>query len=546
MDEHVTRLPECAEELRATVLRQQAVLDDARQRIEAADDTISRQHKSITLKDAHIKALEHRLLTLNVRQFGKSSEKNPDQFDFFNEAELLAGLDTGDAADDEGDDSAEPAGPNKRKPRKSRKLPEHLPRVEVVYDLLDEDKRCECGKTMLCIGNETLEQLGVIPQQFYVIAHLRLKYACACKGCIRIAAMPAQPLPASAASAPLVAHSMVSKFHDGLPLYRQEKMAGREGLDLSRAKLARWHIGGARGLQPIFNLLQDALASYDIAQSDATGIQVLKENGRSPESASYLWIRRGGPPDKPVVLVDYSPSHSGAVAHGLLEDFHGYLVCDAAPVFNEPARRNGLVLSLCNDHARRKFREALVNLDKSKASKGSIAAGAIKRYRALYLLERRLKALEPEQRHRERQKVAVPLWDDFIAWATKLQAEGVAHAPTRAALAYLLNHAEGLRRYCDDGRLPISNIAAEHVAKTIAVARKNFLFADTPAGARSSGLIYSVLESARANGHHAQRYMAVLLAELPNAREVADIEALLPWNLTPDEVARRYATYPTL
>ena len=124
--------------------------------------------------------------------------------------------------------------------------------------------------------------------------------------------------------------------------------------------------------------------------------------------------------------------------------------------------------------------------------------------------------------------------------------EGVAHEGTRNALEYFLNHAEGLRRYCDDGRLPISNIRAEHTAKKIAIARKAFLFADTAAGAEASARIYSLLETARANGQHVHRYLTVLLTELPNVASVEDVEALLPWNLSPDEVDRRFATYPAV
>jgi len=161
----------------------------------------------------------------------------------------------------------------------------------------------------------------------------------------------------------------------------------------------------------------------------------------------------------------------------------------------------------------------------------------------LYAIERDSKDLSDEDKCAQRQAQAVPVWKDFIAWAHRLQREGVAHAGTRDALSYLIKHAEGLQRYCDDGRLPISNIQSEHVAKTIAIARKNFLFADTAAGAESSGRIFSLIETARANGHNPQRYLSVLLSELPNVTAVEQVEALLPWNLTADQVAERYAAY---
>jgi transposase len=367
---------------------------------------------------------------------------------------------------------------------------------------------------------------------------------------MRTASMPVQPLPGSQASPQMMAHVMVSKFHDGLPLYRQEKMAKREGLDLDRSKLARWTIEGSKHFQAIWNCLQDSFYSYDIALADETGIQVLKEQGRKPENKSYLWIRRGGPPDKPVVLVDYSPSRASVVASGLLEHFKGYLVVDGYTGYNAAVRKNQLLPVYCNDHARRKFVDVVNSLTKDlgeqakEASKNWIASQAIELYKGIYRIESMIKQMPPDKKYAERQRLAVPLWETFMMWAKRMQVEGVAHKPTRKALAYLINHSEGLRRYCDDGRLPISNIQAEHVAKSIAVPRKNFLFADTPAGAQASAMIYSLLETAKINGQHPQRYLSVLLSEIPNAIRAEDIEALLPWNITPEEINRRYATYP--
>ena len=348
-----------------------------------------------------------------------------DQYEFFNEAELVAQTEPEDATDDF---ITVPS--HRRKARKSRQLPPELARVEVIHDLAEADKQCGCGLWLRHIGQDTLEQLCVIPQRFFAIAHQRLKYACSCKRCIGTAPVPAQPLPGSQAS---------------------------------------------------------------------------------PQSLSQA-------------------------AQGLLSEFCD-LVCDGAPIYNQPAGANGLTVVYRNDHARRRFRDALASLGKS-AAKNFIAAQAIKRYRTLYRLEKNLKLLSVEGRYLERQRMAVPLWDAFLDWAKDKHTQGVAHEPTRQALAYLLNHAQGLRRYCEDGRLPISNIQSEQVAKTIALARKNFLFADTEANAAANAMLYSILESAQANHHHVQRYLSSVLTELPHVNDLADIEILLPWNLTPDEVAQ--------
>ena len=526
------------EQQRKDLDRKQQIFVRSQKKLDASEQRVERFREKVIRKQDHIEQLEERLRRLLAHRFGQRSEKNPDQFQLFNEAELLA-----EHADDPvGDEIAVPAHMRKRK-KASHALPADLPRVEVVYDLEASERHCACGQALARIGEEVLEQLAVIPQQYYVIRHVRPTFACSCKACIRTASMPAQPLPACQVSPQLLAQVMVSKYLDGLPLYRQEKIAAREGLDLPRARLARWLIDGSRVFQPLVNLLTDTFFDYDIAMSDDTGIQVLKEDGRAAIRQSALWIRRGGPPDKPVVLVDYAVSKSGETAYGLLSEFRGTLVCDGASNFNKAVTRNGLRVALCNDHARRRFHKVCAGLGKEKAA-GSIAQQGLHWYRRLYAIERDIKDLGVQEKYERRQAQAVPHWEAFIAWARQVQSEGVAHAGTRDALSYLIKHAQQLQRYCDDGRLPISNIQSEHVAKTIAIARKNFLFADTAAGAKSSGRIFSLIETARANGHHPQRYLSVLLTELPNVTDVDQVEALLPWNLTPAMVAERYAAYP--
>ena len=526
-----------------TIARQQKLID----RVERSADTQTKKvgvlQNKIVQHKTRIQILEEQLQLLRAHQFGQRSEKlfNPDQIQLFNEAEVLADEpqgDTGAASDDDTIDV--PA--HTRKRRRSQAIAADLPRVDVVHDLDEEQKHCgSCGETMAHIGEEISEQLCVIPQQHFAVRHRRQKYACPCKECIRTASMPAQPIPGSQASPRLLANVMERKYLQGLPLYRQEKIAERDGLDLPRCKLARWLITGSEVFVPLINLLQDSFFSFDVALSDDTGIRVLKEDGRAPSSKSALWIRRGGPPDKQVVLVDYEISKSGETVYKLLSDFKGYLVTDGAENFKLSVRRNGLCAVLCNDHSRRRFRKALQVVDKDKSS---IARTAMHWYGKLYRIEAETKHLDPDERHAIRQAQAVPVWDEFLAWAERVFTEGVAHGRTTEALSYLLKNREGLRAYCLDGRLPISNIKSEHVAKTIAVMRKNFLFADTPSGATASARIFSVIETARANNHNPYQYLSVLLTELPQANSVEEIERLLPWNLTPEQVSVMFGAYP--
>lgn len=338
-----------------TPVTNNVVIDELRQALAKSEHLRERQSVLLLGKERIIDKLEQQLAMLAQRHWGVSSEKHPGQgvLALFNEAELAAT----DEDADEDEQAQEPANKNNAPPkarRRRRVLPDHLERVRITYELDDAQRHSDCGQALVAIGEEITEQLGVLPSQQFVIQHVKIKYACPCKGCgVKTASMPPQPLPGSQASALLLAHTMVSKFHDGLPLYRQERMAARMGLDLPRSKLARWLIDGSALLQPLYNLMEDVFFSYDIAMSDDTGIQVLKEDGRSPHSRSALWIRRGGAPETPVVLVDYNRSKGAKAISPLLEEFHGYLVCDAAPTFNAIVAKNDLKLVLCNDHARR-------------------------------------------------------------------------------------------------------------------------------------------------------------------------------------------------
>ena len=510
-------------------------------------DTIARQR-------TRIEVLEEQLADLQRDRFGKRSEKhhNPLQAGLmlFNEAEVIDDDPAEAEQPDTPEESEEAASPiqvgahTRKKKAANISLPPDLPRVPCEHTLSDAEKTCDaCGKLMPVIGVEVSEQLCVIPQQHFVIENRREKVACECKDCARTARAPKQPIPGSQASARLLAWIMVRKYQEGLPLYRQEKIAARDGLVLPRYKLARWMIEGSKVFSTFIDLLEEAFFSYDIAQSDDTGIQVLKEDGRQAQSQSALWIRRGGPPDKSVVLVDYHTSKSGETCYQLLSRFRGYLVSDGAQSFSKVVDRNKLSPVLCNDHARRRF-DKILNNKSSATARTTIARRAITYYGKLYRIEREIKSLTAKEKYVQRQQQAKPIWGEFLQWATRTLTEGVAHGRTTRALEYLINHREGLQGYLQDGRLPISNILAEHVAKAIAIPRKNFLFSDTPQGAHASARIFSVIETARTHGHHSWKYLSVLLTELPNAQTRSEIESWLPWNVTPQKIDAIFETYP--
>ena len=530
---------------------QHKIIDDQQQKLTEYQTELNKQHSTLKdresllfNKEAQIHKLVEQLSQLQNAHFGSSSERyvptvDPRQMkmDFFNEAELLAAL------NDAMDRKETTVTSHKRKGRKSKPLPEHLPVVEVEHEP-DHTECQDCGKTMKCIGKEKVDQLGVVPQVYYIIRHIRPKMGCPGKCGVKTAPMPEQPLPGTQASPVLLAYLMVAKYLDGLPLFRLEGMAKRFGVDLPRNKTARWIVDIGLKLSVLVELLKETYNDYDIGCADETRIQVLKEPKRAPQSKSWFWILRGGPPDKPVAILHYSSSRSGEVANELLGGFEGYLVCDAYSGYLPLGKEGKVILVYCNDHSRRRFRHIVKSVGKDHVADTTIAAKALLWYQCLYDIEDEIKEKSVEEKYLNRQSKAVPLWESFIAWASQIQTQGVLHQPTRQALQYLLNHQVELRRYCEDGRLPISNIGSEHVAKKVAVSRKAYLFSDTMDGAKSSANIYSLIETARANGHEPFKYLTVVLTELPNAKVQSDYEALLPWNLTPEQVDEKFKSYP--
>ena len=480
--------------------------------------------------EAEIERLREQLKLLLAKRFGPSSEKIPaDQLRLFNEAEAET------PPEDEAplETVAIPAHERKRRGRKP--LPDYLPRVRIEHDLPEAEKTCPCGCGLTRIGEETSEQLDIIPAQVRVLQHVRFKYAC--KGCeetIKSAPVPPHPIPKSNASPGLLAHIAVAKYQDALPLARQERILQRAGVDIPRATLAGWMIKLGILLEPVIGQLRSRLLDYDIVQMDETRIQVLKEVGRAATSDSFIWVQRGGPPDRPIVLFHYDPSRGQAAAKVLLEGFAGFLQTDGFEVYAAVGAGTDIRLIGCFAHARRKFDEALkARGKKGKSGKAQMGLAFIQR---LYAVERQLQDVDPEQRARERHRQAEPILDKLHTWLEKSLPEVPPSTLTGKALGYLHNQWPKLIGYLDDGRLAIDNNACERGIRPFVIGRRNWLFADTPAGASASANLYSLIETAKANGHEPYRYLRHLFAELPKASSPEEIAALLPFNIAPDDV----------
>jgi transposase len=487
---------------------------------------------------AQVLSLQEQLNLALARRYAASSEKiSPDQVRLFDEAEV--GCAEADAADAEvSDDETVAVAAHQRKKRGRKPLPRSLPRIEVVHELDPAERRCDRdGAELAEIGEVTSEQLDIVPAQIRVIRHVRKQYACACGQCIKTAPLPAQPIPKSLASPGLLAHVVVSKYADALPLYRQEQILQRIGVDIPRATLSNWMIEAGQLIQPLINLMRERLLTHDIVQMDETTVQVLKEPGKRAQSKSYLWVQRGGPPRHPLLLYDYDPSRSRRVPERLLEGFSGYLQTDGYEAYNAVAAKAGIVHVGCFAHARRKFADAVKAQGKrQRAGKAWRGLSLIQR---LYRIERLMQDAEPAERHAYRQAHAQPILDELREWLDKSLPQVPPTSATGKALHYLHREWSKLVRYLDDGRLSIDNNRVENAIRPFVVGRKNWLFSDSVRGVKASANLYSLIETAKANGLEPYAYLRHLFAELPKAQTVDDIEALLPVNIDKDQITPR-------
>ncbi|MBV6343045.1 IS66 family transposase [Candidatus Magnetobacterium casense] len=502
--------------------------------VRSRDEQLQRQGDTVKVLESENTLLREALRLARMARFAARSEKLPsNQCELFNEAELAAMLKKGEESGTEAPQSWIIVPEHTRERPKRRPLPDHLPREEVVIDLSEGEKICpRDGATLKEIGVEVSEQLDVIPAQMKVIRTIRKKYACpCCEETIRTADLPKKILPKSNATPGLLAHIAVSKYVDALPLYRLEHMFKRADIDLPRNTMAGWMIWLSEELQPVYNLMEEALLSSGYVCCDETRVQVLKEAGRKPQSLSYMWVRaRHGPGIRPIILFDYDPTRSGEVPKRLLVDFKGYLQVDGYVGYDKVCLDAGITRVGCMAHVRRGFFDAY----KAGGKKEGPALQVLLLIKGLYGIEEKIKGKDSiEERKRIRQEESRPILDQIKAWLDENQFKHVPQGLMGKAISYARNQWSYVIRYLEDGVLAIDNNFVENRIRPFAVGRKNWLFSDTVAGARASGMIYSILQTARGNGLEPYAYMRHLLTELPWATTVNEIEQLLPHTIDP-------------
>ncbi len=343
--------------------------------------------------------------------------------------------------------------------------------------------------------------------------------------------MPKPVAPGSLASPSMLAYIMSQKYVDAMPLYRQEKQFARLGVTLSRQTLANWMIHGAnRWLQLLYDRMHTHLLAMDILHADETPLQVLREPGRSAGTTSYLWLYRTGREGPAIVLYDYQKTRGGEHPRNFLSGFHGYLHVDGYPGYHKVT---GATLVGCWAHARRKFDEALKALSDDKQKATVTTREGLDFCNRLFAIERDIKDAPPEERLKVRTERSRPVLDAFLSWLRTQRSRVLPKSTLGKAIAYCLNQWEKLEAFLKDGRLELDNNRSERSIKPFVIGRKNWLFSNTPRGAKASATIYSIIETAQENGLNPFAYLTWLFEELPQLTDPIDpgaLDKLLPWS----------------
>jgi transposase len=459
------------------------------------------------------------------QRFAPSSEKNIYQADLFDEA----GIESEAVLEEQ--ESIEIKSYQRKKHPVRKPIPADLPREVITHDISAAEKICECGAELSCIGAEITEQLKYIPASLTVIQHNRPKYACKpCQANVRIAPMPVLLLPKSNATPELIAHTIIAKYADHIPLYRQTKIWNRVEIDLPRSTLCSWLINVANLCGPLVGLLHKNLIANDYLQADESHIQVLKEPGRDNTSKSYLWVYRGGG-EQPSVVFDYQQTRGGYHAMNFLRGFKGYLQTDAYSGYNFTEKDEHIVHLGCMAHARRPFAQ-LAKL----AKKEGLALQAMSYFKNLYAIEAysRENNFDAHKRYEYRLEKAPPILEKLNAWLHQHLTKVPKQHALGKAIYYALNNWEALTNYLKDGRLEIDNNKIENLIRPLALGRKNYLFMGSPSGAKAGATFYSLIATCTANNIEPYRYFCTMLHQIRHCKTDDDYCKLLPQNIKLD------------
>lgn len=466
--------------------------------------------------------LREQLTSLKRAQFGKKSERweSAEQL-LFNEVELESQKPDAEEESTGSDGVEVPA--HKRKRGHRRSLPEDLAREVEKIELPPDQLFDIDGNPLKIIGWEVSEKLKYEPAKMSVLEIHRAKYGVESGDYAKTAPQAPSIVPKGLATPELLSAIAISKYADGLPLYRIEGIFKRLGVDLPRTTMARWMVAVAEGLTPIWNVLSDQWHESFYVACDETEVQVLKENGRKAEDKSWMIVRATPFGPRKIVLFDYSTSRSQDTMLELMEGYQGYLQTDALNVYDKIARKEGVTALGCNMHARRRFESATV--DGAKPGKSAGAEG-LKFYKDLYDIEDEIREKPPDERFKVREERSRPIFEKMKEWAGVNRPKFPIKSKIGSAFNYFLNEYDNLVGYLRDGRLEMDNGFTERAIRKFAIGRNNWMFSDTVAGAKASAILYSLVVTAKVNGVNPYTAMVRLIAEAPKASTLEDYERL--------------------
>lgn len=488
---------------------------------------MAEKDKELAKKDEIIHGLLERYEIARRKQYGKSSEQLTGGGEIFNEAEET--LDEADKALLAEVDNRQVT-TVKNKPKR-KPLPKGLPRKVVTIDLPVTEQICDCCQSNLHkIGEARSEKLEFVPAHIKVIETVRPKYAC--KQCektgtanhIKIAPIPSTPIPKGIATASLLSQLITAKYQYGLPLYRQETMFNDYGISLSRQTMSDWLIRSSELLMPLYELLKAKLLEQMVIHADETPLKVIREE----KATSYMWVYCCGEDKlnsneaKNIVLFDYHNSRAAQCPITFLEGYSNYLQVDGYAAYG----KTEAVLAGCMAHARRKFIDAKTAQGKNKTGKADVVLSLIGK---LYGIEAHIKAKSSDEKYQTRQEKSKPIIDKINQWVIDNREKTPPKIKLGEAITYWHNQAHKLETYLNDGRINIDNNRAERAVKPFVIGRKNWLFSNTSRGANASAILYSFVETAKANGLLVDSYLQACLDELAN--KPGSLEHLLPWNI---------------
>jgi transposase len=485
------------------------------------------QHEQLLSRDHEIEHLKLLIAKLRRMQFGHKSEKLDRQIE-----QLELRLDELQATQAENTAASHtpavvaPVVNVAVKPAR-RSLPEHLPREVRTY--LPEQEACpDCGGKLKPLGEDVSEILEYVPERFKVIRQVRVKLACA--GCERIvqAEAPSRPIERGVAGPGLLAHVLVSKYCDHLPLYRQSEIYGREGVELERSTLADWVGGTSRLLEPLVEVLRRHVMAGGKLHADDTPVPVLAPgNGKTKTGRLWTYVRDdrpAGDATPAAVWFAYSPDRKGEHPKQHLSKFIGTLQADGYAGFDQIYEAGRIQEAACWAHVRRKFYDLHV------VHRSPVAAEALERIAALYAIEKEIRGHPAKERREVRNARARPLLESLKQWLEETLGKLSRKSDTAMAVRYALGRWNALLRYVDDGRIEIDNNAAERALRTVALGRKNYLFAGSDAGGERAAAIYSLIGTAKLNGLDPEAYLRNVLSRIAD-HPINHIEELLPWNV---------------